>query len=399
MSGKERLSGIELLKIVSLFLIVLYHVTQTLSQFEEAVPYNDYVVLLGCSSADVQIVILNILKQLGGVGNNIFFACSAWFMIPTPTTTSNTSERLKTLIFADRNHDKYMPICQKAFRLACTVWGVSVFFLPIFLTTYADGISRDIIIRSLLPTCFANNWYITCYIIFLFVYPLLNSLITSIGQKKHLRIVVFTSLIWIFADWVKNDFFFPSRVILWITIYFLISYLKLYCAGLMNNKRTGLIILLIGILGMIGQVVITNYVGLHISDSFSNRILLWDSNCNPFYIMIAIGGVIVFLQLNIHSKMINEISGLSLLVYLIHENILLRTYVRPMIWQYIYTHLGYDRLLLWDIVYAILLFGVSLLISFVYKCTIQKLVLMISKRLYIFISRVYTKLEDFLLSL
>lgn len=69
----ERLSGIELLKIISIGLIVISHVTQTLGQVNESINYQDYVILLGNASEDIQVIILNIFREVGFLGNNIFF--------------------------------------------------------------------------------------------------------------------------------------------------------------------------------------------------------------------------------------------------------------------------------------------------------------------------------------
>lgn len=74
---KERQSGFELLKIVAMLLIVINHVTQSL----EYLGTTDSLLFLGHATMDIQILTLNLLRQFGGIGNDIFFICSAWFLI------------------------------------------------------------------------------------------------------------------------------------------------------------------------------------------------------------------------------------------------------------------------------------------------------------------------------
>lgn len=157
---------------------------------------------------------------------------------------------------------------KKAFSLCSTVWGASILILCLYLFIYPSCLTTKDIIKQIFPTCFANNWYMTCYIIFLFIYPWLNKLIAITDQKQLLlRITLFSSSLWIIADYVKKDWFFSSNLILWVTIYFLISYLKLYCIRTMSNIKVGFTLWIIGIAGYILQVVVTNYVGLYISNS------------------------------------------------------------------------------------------------------------------------------------
>lgn len=373
---QTRKSSIELLKIVAIFLIVISHVTQTLGSENTHVGYQDYVILLGNATTDIQVVILMLLRQTGALGNSIFFVCSAWFLVGKKVDTK-----------------------EKAFSLMSTVWVISIIIMCIYLIVCPSYLSIKDIIKQIFPTCFANNWYMTCYIIFLFIYPLINKLIDIIDQKQLLRITLFCSALWIIMDYVKGDLFFPSVLILWISIYFLIAYLKIYCAHIMQNIRVGITVLIIGIIGYIAQVVVTNYVGLYLIDAFSDDVLRWNTNCSPFYIMISIGSIIIALQMEYKVKFINYISSLSMLVYLIHENYLFRFYTRPAIWQYLYTNFGYSHVVLLDLGVAVILFIVSTIISMIYKETLQRAVTVVSKRIYLCIVKVYSKVETAILKI
>ena len=362
----DRQSGIELLKIIALFLIVISHVTQSL----ENESLQSGIIHLGQATTDIQILILTLLRQAGALGNNIFFVSSTWFLA-----------------------EKTGYGRRKAFSILGTVWGISILMLSIYLCICPSVLTMQDIIKQILPTCFANNWYMTCYIIFLFIYPWLNKLLALTDQKQMLRMVIFSSLLWIIADYFKADLFFSSSLILWITIYILIFYLKTYCRKSMSNIKTGYALILVGILGYIAQVIVTNYVGMHLCKAFATKLLRWNNNCCPFYIMIAIGAIIIAIQTRYKNIVINYISGLSMFGYLFHENYLFRRYTRPVIWMYLYERYGYAQVVILDLIYAIALFILTLIVSAIYKETFQRLVMVVLNKVYLIIKKIYGRIE------
>ena len=357
-------------------MIVVSHVTQTLGQENTDISYQDYVILLGNATTDVQVLVLTLLRQAGALGNTIFFTCSAWFLVGKAGNAR-----------------------KKAFSLLCTVWCISIVILCLYLFLYPSCLTAKDLIKQIFPTCFANNWYMTCYIIFLFIYPWLNKLIALTDQKGLLGITVFSSSLWIVADYFKGDLFFASPLVLWITIYFLIAYLKLYCEQTMANTKFGFTLLFVGILGYIAQVVVTNYVGLYLIGAFSDKVLRWNNNCCPFYLMIATGSMIIALQATYRIRIINYISGLSMFVYLIHENYLFRRYTRPAIWQYLYLNYGYAHVVILDIAFAVVLFLLSLVVSAIYKETLQRLVAKVSNKLFSILAMIYGCVECMILKI
>ena len=103
--------------------------------------------------------------------------------------------------------------------------------------------------------------------------------------------------------------------------------------------------------------------------------------------------MIIALQATYKIRVINYVSGLSMFVYLIHENILFRTYTRSAIWQYLYKNYGYSHVVILDLVFSILLFIVAVIVSAIYKETVQRLVMCASNRLYSIIMRIYKYIE------
>ncbi len=77
----QRKSGIELLKLLAMFLIVISHTVQTLRNPSSYVSFSDYVLPLGSATSDLQELLLNMFCYFGSLGNTIFFVCSAWFLL------------------------------------------------------------------------------------------------------------------------------------------------------------------------------------------------------------------------------------------------------------------------------------------------------------------------------
>ncbi len=66
---------------------------------------------------------------------------------------------------------------------------------------------------------------------------------------------------------------------------------------------------------------------------------------NPLLIVMALTSFNIFRNIDLHSKTVNHIAGLTLFSYIIHEKILFRTYTRPMIWNGLISRYGYDNIL------------------------------------------------------
>ncbi|MDO4953362.1 MAG: hypothetical protein Q4E34_06020, partial [Synergistaceae bacterium] len=76
----SRQSGVELLKIIAIFLIVVSHVVQTLWAENSSVPFQNYIIHLDCATTNLQYFVLTLFAHFGVWGNNIFFVSSAWFL-------------------------------------------------------------------------------------------------------------------------------------------------------------------------------------------------------------------------------------------------------------------------------------------------------------------------------
>lgn len=369
-----RNSSIELIKVIAIILIVISHVVQTLSDTNNYRPYQDYVVNLRMATTNIQFLILSILRYSGAIGNTIFFMCSAWYLLDSTKVNK-----------------------RKILQMLMDIWCISVIFL-IIVSAIRGNIGFRMSFEQLFPTFYGNNWYMTCYLLFYPIHPYLNMIISNLKQETLLKLTMGMLILYFGLCFWQPGYLFENNLILWIVIYFTVAYIKYYLVDISNNRKINICLFLVGFIGNCGMILITNVCGLHIV-SLNDRLLYWNTNGNPFILLMAIGLLNIARNVKIESKIINYVSQLSMLIYIIHENVLLRTYYRPMLWQYVYENIGYRYILFWTFCIVLIVFLFGLISSIVYKYTVQKCVIKIGDILYPLLARGYNRIEERLLRL
>ena len=341
-------------------MIIVSHTTQTLTSVngDLSVSYQNYVLDVMHATKQISYFLLAIFRYFGAFGNTIFFVCSAWFLVDSK--------------LADKKKWLFMLI---------NIWVVSILILGITFLLRQGDISGKLILISVFPTTFMANWYMTCYLVFYLLHPVLNILIGHLDQKTHFRISLIMFILYFGFAFIRDTFYFYSNILLWITIYFIVAYLKIYCMNIMDSKKVNLWLVLVGIVLHLGLLGMTDIVGLH-WHFMNDKLLYWAKNNNPFLLIITIGIFNLARQMHFVNCFINHLSKLTLLIYIIHENRLLRTYYRPAIVKNIYFHYGYDHVILWVLLLAAIIFIFAVIASFIYEQTMQRLVKKMSDRLF-----------------
>lgn len=370
---QTRDSGIELLKIFAIFVIVINHTVQSLTNEAYNIPNNGFVIDISRATTNIQCILLQIFRHFGVLENSVFFICSAWFLLKS------------------KNWNK-----KKWLFMVIEIWVVSI---VIFIITYIilhGNISIGIIISSLFPTTFGNNWYMTCYLLFYPIHPILNSIVNMMNQRQLFRSTLVMVFLYVFMNFINCSCFFSSAIILWITIYFAIAYMQKYLMSFVDNIRENIILFIIGVIGFIGIILITDICGLY-SQVLSDKVMRWVNNCNPFLLAMSIAMFNIARNIHFKNRFINYISKLSLLIYIIHENIILRTYFRPAMWNYVYKRFGYSDVIQWVFIISFIIFIFGILCSILYVLTLQRFVNKVSGKLYEVVRIKYLLFEKFCL--
>ncbi len=352
---QTRKSGIELLKIFAVFLIVISHVVQTLGALDGV-----YQLRLSLATTDMSRLMLAALRYSGVLGNSIFFVCSAWFLVDAKKWN------LRKLLY-----------------LWSQVWSVSALILLIVLVLGDVPLRKGILFESLLPVIFNNNWYISCYMMFCLIVPLLNIVLGVLTRRQLLSVCVMGTILcgirFAFMGYAAP--FYINGIILWSIIYFCVAYIKRYKPMWFSNYKYGGICFTAGVIGFVGMIILANSLGQKIS-VFSSALLRWNENGNLFIILTAIGLLLLAHNTRIQSRFINTISGLSLLVYIIHENLLLRTFYRPKLFDWLYHTYGSVNLVAWSLIFAAAIFIGSVIVSYCYQQTVCRLLAKVCDWLY-----------------
>lgn len=372
---KTRNSSLELLKVTGILMIVLSHVIQTLNDTNKLVGYNDYILRLAYSSADIQQIILACLRHSGAVGNTIFFVCSAWFLLQSSKANK-----------------------AKAFHMIADTWVISVIIFIVFKALGDYTLDWKMTLKQFLPVTFGNNWYITIYILFFLIHPLLNKIIESLSKRDLLTWAIISTVVFSVINTVSKFFagtniYVFSNLMLWIAIYFDIAYIKFYAPKFADNRKASLIMFISGFMLTYGTIILINFTGMN-NAFLHGKVISLNMNSNPFIILMVIGLFNFTRTFTFRSKLINYISSLSLLIYIIHENSLFRVYYRPYMWQYVYEHFGYNYVLVWAFVIGAVVFAGGLAASIVYSLTMQKATLFVTDKTYPLVRKAFYKLED-----
>lgn len=363
----QRNSGIETLKLAAIFLIVISHVVQTLMLKNAYIPYADYRVRLSGPTDNLQILILSMLRYNGELGNTIFFVCSAWFFLEN----DRVSKKKILLLLAD-------------------IWVISVLILIFDLIHGKGQLCGSLIVTALLPSTFQNNWFMTCYLMFYALHPLWNKLIRELPRKTLFRLIVVAGFLYFgiaFSSRIlvqvfnEGSAFFSSRLVMWTVIYFIMGYGRRFHPEFSDRRKAHALLAAIGLIGNFGLVWAVNLIDLK-TGLLKGANLVWLVIYNPFLIALSLGLFHLAKQADFRSAPINYLSGLSMFVYLIHENRLIRTFYRPAMWQAVYLHYGYSHILLWTLALSLAIFLLSLLFSAVYQESVHRLVVSACDRIY-----------------
>ena len=225
-------------------------------------------------------------------------------------------------------------------------------------------------IKSLFPTYFANNWYLTCYLLFYPLHPVLNSVIHRMDNTALFRFsAALFCLYFLFS--LAGGTFFGSKIIYWIAMYFAIAYCKTYLSRYTDSLSVNVAVMAVSFLCFIGSVVMMNALCRRFS-FFTGQILHWNADNNPFLFVLAFSMLQVARHMKFRNIAVNYISGLSMLIYILHENLILRTYFRPQIINEIYARFGYDHIAGRVVCVALVLFVACVIVTALYRAALQK---------------------------
>lgn len=303
MKTKIRESQFELMRIISMLFIVLYHILVHGKILEHAT---------GSMS-----LFLAFIESLILVHVNSFVLVSGYFQC---------KGNLKL---------------GKAIKINNMTWFYKVVMMLILVATSLiakpDTLTR---LHTYLPIDYGTYWFINSYLILYLISPILNKVISTSSKKSLQKVILTLFIIISVLSTVTRDVFYNTltgrSLCTFILLYFIGAYIRIYPISdsyfmkPFSNNAKRLIYFSIYLFGAIMSTFCwLGYTYLHPLGAFANEIgsilgFNHISYASPIVIIQSIGYFLYFSTLNFKNKFINKVSSSTLAVYLISENIFLR---------------------------------------------------------------------------
>lgn len=278
---KERHSGMELLRIIAMFLVLVVHA----DYFSLGVPIVQDV------QQNTWGAFARIFFQSLSVGCvNLFVLLSGWFGIrPKPSSFLNLMFQCAYFLFG--------------IYAICLMTGVSQLNI--------HGLMGCLLLLKW-------NWFIKAYILLFIMAPILNSYIDNTTQRQHGLILVGFYIFQTIYSWFSGAAVFFDHgysTISFMGLYLLARYFAKYPMKITSYARHFyLLFFLLSVLFMaIGCFAATKY-GL---SAVSGRIFQYDQ---PLIIVASMSLIIYFSKLSFRSRIVNWIAASSFAVFLLHTN-------------------------------------------------------------------------------
>lgn len=303
MKIEERQSNFELLRIISMMMIIFWHI-----MFHGGIIANQ---------SETLRIVLSFIQPLIFVHVNSFILVTGYFQCES---------RFKM---------------GKVLQLNNSVWFYKALIPLILIVMGMLTLGKLELIKLLSPVSHYDYWFMTQYILLYLISPILNIVINNISKDKYKTMLVLFFVIFSIMPFLTNQEIYPSSMgytlLQFVILYFMGAYLRKYkidnCYYLKkfstNTKRLIFIVafLLSGIISAILTISGTSFIGKNSILDYIGQTLVNNSNAynNPLLIITTISYFLFFSTINFKSKFINLVSKLTLGVYLIHDNVYIRS--------------------------------------------------------------------------
>ena len=302
---KERDSNMELLRILSILLIILHHVCVH-GQWTDLTVYSQDSFILNCLSIG------------GKIGVDCFILISGYYLI-----TSEKSNYLKIV------------------KLWLSMLFYSVVISVFFFIRYDYPHDSFTIFQMLTPVLSDTWWFMSAFIILMILSPLLNKFVRSIDKRAYLSMIVILTVIWAIVPTITEMFYQCNHVLWFALLYMVAGFIRLYPKAFGHRPRMHVFILLISLaITCVSMYIISN---VNSEDSLivfltrDYRIFAVDRS-----ITMALAALSIFLLFmnmkQFSSKPVNILASTTLGVYLIHDS----DSTREFIWKTLFKNASVD---------------------------------------------------------
>ena len=342
-NNKLRSSSFELLRIISMLLIVAHHFVVH-GKFDLTSTFNK------------NIFFLQSLSMFGKLGVNLFVLISGYFSCMQPSPP----------------HIKF----SKLIKLEIEVIFYSILIGIIFYNFFP---SSDFGFKELLKTftplrsnCY---WFYRSYFVLYLINSFLNSFIKVIDKTELKKIILTIFILWVLLPFFPNIPAIEMSNLTWfIFLYLCAAYIRYYKEDFNRSISFYSIFTISVFLLIILSVFLFDFLGKWKQKFLSNYDYFLPMN-SIFIFILSISTLILFSKINIGNiKWINIISSATFGVYLIHDNKLMRNFL----WVKIFKNQSYtnsNKLVLYSIAVILIVYILCTLIDLIRIHILEKPIL------------------------
>ena len=336
MKISKRNSNIELLRIISMIMIVLHHYTVHNGVNNIELPFGINKFLLETSA-------------LGNIGVIIFILITGYYCINSEKPFK--LKRLVSLIFQ-------------------TFFYSAIIYL-VFVAIGAEEFSRTGLVHNFMPVLFSGYWFITTYVVLYIFTPFLNTCLKNLSRKKHLQLIMIMTVLFAILPNFLGLNAFLSPIMEFFLFYSIGAYLGAYKDNFFSRKRNRYLVLFISAAAILLLVLACHLLGNRFP-IFAAQAGRWLCRESIFAIIFSVALFSIFANKKpFTSNALNKISACMLGVYLLHDN----DFVRHALWIDIFKNADYvdkPMMILHFIGSVAVVFVVCVLIEFVRQQTVER---------------------------
>ena len=334
---KERNSRVELLRIISILMIIMSH----------------YSIHSGIITSNLPLGFNRLLLEsisLGSIGVIIFVLINGYYSIKKENPFS-----LKKLL-----------------NLYLQIWFYSFSIYIVFIILGFEKFNVKMLIMNILPFSFKTYWFASVFILLYIFSPFINKFINSMNKKEHARFIVLSLLIFSVLKTLTFQEMYCNELIQFILFYCIGSYIGKYEKEIKINKNQTILILISTLMLAFLSIFILDVIGMNYK-LFSEHSRYFLSRTSFLSIIIAVSIFYLFLKKNpFFNIYINKISTCVFAIYLISDN----SYVRSILWTDILNVQSYSSsfFILFHLLFSIIIiFFVCIMIEFFRQLFFNKL--------------------------
>ncbi len=314
---KERMSNFDLMKIISMFFILIWHFIHNTYLLDNTTGFLHFSLVL--------------LWFISIVHVNSFIISMGYFQC---------EKRFKFSRFLSLNN---------------AAWFYKVLFLIIFIILGIEVSTLDKV-RLISPlTLYDQYWFLVTYLILYWLSPFLNIAIKNMSKKTFRNMIIVLFIFSSILPTISGQLFYWNNyghsIFSFVLLYYIGAYLKKYPINTnyyfknitTNSKRLFFIVLFFALaifnafIYHYGEELVLSSSSIlqEIGNNFINSKLGFD---NPLVILQTICFFLFFSTLDIKNKKINYIASCTFAVYLIHDNFLVRKELYSLFFMF-----GYEK--------------------------------------------------------